>query len=97
MNIDRKFRILAVNPCKADSVYTENEGVFFCAHDAALIPAIKAYREECVKLRCNPEHIESINLLIERVSEYQDNIKSKTPDTDTDCEIDRCLGGIGVE
>lgn len=34
MNIDRKFRILAVNPCKKGVVYTEDDGVFFCAKDA---------------------------------------------------------------
>ena len=99
MNIDRKFRILAVNPCKADHVYTENEGIFFCAHDMAVPTMLRAYYDKCKELGCETEHLESILLLRERVIAYQaDNTdKTKIPDTDTECEIDRCIGGIGVE
>ena len=42
--IRRKFRILAVNPCKADVVYTENEGVFFIKTlDEFVLGAIREY------------------------------------------------------
>jgi hypothetical protein len=94
--IDRKFKILAVNPCKKGSNYTEREGMFFAAKDAALIPTLHAYYDECRKLGCNEEHLESILLLIDRVDEYQSTINKKTPDTETDCEIDRCIGGVDV-
>ena len=97
MNIDRKFKITAVNPCKPEKVYTENEGIFFTAKDAALIPALIAYANECCKLGANKEHIESIDLLIGRVSDYQKTINKKVPDTETDCEIARCIGAIGIE
>lgn len=93
--IDRKFKILAVNPCKAGKVYTEHDGMFFTAKDAALPAALKAYREQCVELGCGNEHIESIDLLINRVDAYQRK-ERKVPDTETDCELDRCIGGIGV-
>ncbi|MEW8048923.1 MAG: hypothetical protein AB2792_19910 [Candidatus Thiodiazotropha sp.] len=93
--IDRKFQILAVNPCKKGAVYTEKDGVFFCAKDAGLPSALRAYREYCQGAGCNPEHIESISLLIGRVDEYQKTLK-KLPDTETSCEIDRCIGGIGL-
>ena len=96
MVIDRKFRILAVNPCKAGKVYTEAEGLFLCAHDLAVVPALLAYADSCKELGCSDEHLESIELLIGRVREYQKEY-SKVPDTDETCEIDRCLGGIGVE
>ena len=96
MVIDRKFKITAKNPCSV-KVYTEKEGVFFCAHDKALIPALRAYVRSCVALGSNPEHIESIELMIERVKEYQETIKSKVPDTETNCEIDRCIGGLGID
>lgn len=92
MNIDRKFRILAVNPCKKGKVYTENEGLFFCAKDKALPYALNAYKEKCIELECGEEHIESIEMLTDRVNIYQET-NSKVPDTETDCEIDRCIGG----
>jgi len=91
--IDRKFRIMAVNPCKMHTLYTEENSILLCAHDAALIPTLKAYKSECEKLGCEPEHLESIDLLIDRVKVYQVNVGVKTADTDTDCEIDRCIGG----
>lgn len=93
--IDRKFQILAVNPCKKGAVYTEQDGVFFCAKDRAFPAALNAYRDECVKIGCGTEHIESIDMLISRVSIYQ-HTNSKTPDTETTCEIERCIGGIGL-
>lgn len=90
--IDRKFKILAVNPCKG-SVYTEKDGVFFCAKDIAFLTgALPGYRKACKALDCGAEHIESIDLMIERVAKFQ-KIESKVPDTETDCEIDRCIGG----
>jgi len=95
MVIDRKFRILAVNPCKANSVYTEDDGIFFCAHDTALPAALEAYKHECIRFKCGKEHIESIELLQKRVDDYQLH-NCKVPDTDTDCEIDRCIGGVGT-
>ncbi|MCP4493266.1 MAG: hypothetical protein GY820_39080 [Gammaproteobacteria bacterium] len=91
--IDRKFKILAVNPCKLGSVYTEEDGVFFCAKDRALVPALMAYKNSCEFLGCGKEHIESIELLTERVLAYQINVECRIPDTETDCEIDRCISG----
>ena len=96
MNIDRKFKILAVNPCKKGGVYTENEGIFFAAKDKALVTALLAYGDECQRIGCNQEHLESIDLLIDRVQQFQLENGSKVPDTDTDCEINRCIGGIGT-
>ncbi len=89
--IDRKFKILAVNPCKGKH-YTEENSMLFCAKDKALLPALYAYREACEKLGCGSEHLESILLLIGRVGEYQRE-ECRIPDTETDCEIDRCIGG----
>ena len=96
MEIDRKFKIMAVNPCKQNKIYTEKDGVFFCAKDAALPATLEAYRAICMDIGCNSEHIESIDLLIGRVKVYQLKTK-KIPDTETDCEIDRCIGGMGLD
>ena len=94
--IDRKFNILAVNPCKQNRVYTERDGIFFCAKDAALPAAIEAYVAKCDALGCEQEHIDSMVLALERVITYQRQ-ELKLPDTNTRCELDRCIGGIGVE
>ena len=93
MNIDRKFKILAVNPVSG-KFYTENEGVFFCAKDLAFLEILPAYLEKCRELGSNPEHLESIELLTERVKVFQET-ESKVPDT-VGNEIDRCVNGVGV-
>lgn len=93
--IDRKFRILAVNPCNG-KIYTEKDALLLCAKDKATIAALMAYRDECIKLKCNDEHIESIALLIHRVTRYQSQIESRIPDTVGACEIARCIDGEGV-
>ena len=91
--IDRKYKILAVNPCSGN-VHNEEDAILFLAKDLAVLPMLETYVEECNVLGCEDTHIESISLLIERVEEYQRNIKSEIPDTDTICEIERCIKGI---
>ena len=88
---DRKFKNLAINPCKG-TIYTEENSILFCAQDKALLPTLAAYKKECEKLGCGPEHIESITLLSERIAKFQESY-THIPDTETDCEIDRCIGG----
>ncbi len=96
-DIDRKYRIYAENPC-SKSIHTEKDSVLFLAKDKGLLEAaLPAYRDWCIKNNTNPAHIESIDLLIERVSEYQRTIAVKVPDTDLPCEIRRCVNGEGVE
>ena len=91
--IDRKYKILAVNPCSGN-VHTEDDSILFLAKDAGLLPMLETYVEECSLLGCDDTHIESINLLIERVEEYQKKVKSEIPDTDLPCEIARCIKGV---
>lgn len=91
--IDRKYKILAVNPCSGN-VHTEEDSVLFLAKDLALLPALEVYIEECEMLGCEDTHIDSLHLLRKRLEDYQRNIESKVPDTDTPCEIDRCIKGI---
>jgi len=87
-NIDRKFKILAVNPVNG-KIYTEENAILLCAKDAAVPSALAAYLEECVVLGANREHIESIELLISRVEDYQEKIEWRIPDTVGE-EIERC-------
>ena len=93
--IDRKFKILAVNPCKMSRVYDETNSILLCAHDVAVPAALRAYRDTCAAINCHPEHLESIDLLIERVTKFQET-NAKKPSTDTDCEIARCIDGVDV-
>lgn len=90
--IDRKFKILAVNPCNG-KVYTHENAMLFCAHDAALISTLNFYKKECVALSCDEHHIKSVELLIERIVYYQEKVNLKIPDTNTECEIKRCIEG----
>lgn len=89
--IDRKFRILAINPVKGH-VYTEKDSILLCAKDAAVPAALRAYRAQCIYLGANREHIESIELLIHRVMEFQLSVECRIPDTLGE-EIKRCVEG----
>ena len=93
MIIDRKFKFVATNPCKGN-VYTEENAIVFCAKDQAVPYMLNAYLERCRDLGCGSEHIESIELLLQRVIDYQNIVEVRLPDTDTKCEIDRCIKGI---
>ena len=90
--IDRKFKFVATNPCKG-SVYTEENAIIFLAKDKAVPGMLSFYQEICDGLGCGKEHLESIELLRGRVIDFQTMVECKVPDTDTPCEIDRCIGG----
>ncbi|MCX5828741.1 MAG: hypothetical protein NTV58_12200 [Deltaproteobacteria bacterium] len=90
--IDRKFEILAVNPVNGH-FYTEQNSLLLCAKDRAVPAALEAYKAECIKIGANQEHIQSIELLIGRVEQYQRKIACRIPDTVGD-EIQRCLHGV---
>lgn len=92
--IDRKFKILAVNPVNG-KVYDESNSLLLCAKDAAVPAALYAYLKECRRIGANPEHVESVQLLIDRVHRFQEAIECKTPDS-LRKEIPRQLHGEGV-
>lgn len=97
MNIDRKYKINAINPC-SNNTHNENDSVLFLAKDKAfLLGALPGYRQACIDLGSDSTHIESIDLLIERVTQYQKDIESKVPDTDLPCEVKRCIDGEGID
>ena len=92
--IDRKFKILAINPVSR-KIYDESNSLLLCAKDKAVPAALKAYQEECVRIGAAPEHIESVRLLLERVQLFQAENECRIPDT-VGAEIPRCLQGDGV-
>ena len=94
-NIDRKFKILAVNPVNG-KIYTDKNALLFCAKDKAVPAALRAYREECIRIGANGYHIQSVALLIRRVEAFQEEVESRVPDT-IEGEIPRCLFGVCVE
>lgn len=89
MNIDRKYTILAVNPSSGRE-HTEEDSVLFLAKDRAFLAILPKYLEECRRLGSNPDHLASVSLLIDRVTEYQKLHDSKVPDT-VGAEAVRCL------
>jgi len=90
--IDRKYRLLAVNPCNG-RIRTEYNAIVFSADDLGVPGMLERYYDECKGLGCSSSHLESIQLLTERVRKRQAESGGRTPDTDSPCEIDRCIGG----
>lgn len=96
MSIDRKFQIQAVNPVNGKR-YTEKNSLLLCAKDAAVPAALWAYKVECERIGANPEHIRSIELLYNRVKDFQAEAGGgRVPDT-IGAEISRCIDGVGIE
>lgn len=94
--VDRKFKILAVNPVNKH-FYTEADSLLLCAKDAAVPAALRAYREECVRLGAGKAHVTSVDLLIGRVLAFQEERGgARVPDTVGE-EIERCIDGKGIE
>ena len=91
--IDRKYKILAINPVSG-GIHTEDDAILFLAKDLAVAPMLDAYIEACALLGCEATHIHGIYRLLERVRAYQQNVMSKIPDTDRPGEVDRCIKGI---
>jgi hypothetical protein len=93
--IDRKFIIAAVNPVNGKE-YDETNSLLLCAKDAAVPVALRAYAAECERLGANPEHVQSIHLLLGRVEQFQANAGGgRVPDTIGE-ELPRCLRGKGL-
>ena len=83
---------MATNPCKGN-VYTEENAIVFLAKDRAVPKMLQAYKDECRAVGCAESHIESVDLLLDRVIEFQTDVESRVPDTEGECEIDRCIHG----
>ena len=84
MDIDRKFKIEAVCVAHGD-VFTEEDGVFFKAGDAAFNRSVMdAYKREALRFNAHPRQIAGIDLLTERIEQYKlaHPSKVKVPDVD---------------
>lgn len=91
-NIDRKFKILAFNPCHKGDGHTEADSFLFLCRDkyapAALEGYIKAMRESG---EVEDAQIASAELLLKRVKAWQVEHGIRIPDVDEGCEMDTCL------
>ena len=90
--IDRKYKILAVNPCTG-STHDECDSVLFNARDMFLPRTIAYYHKSCTEGGADKNHILSVEELCKRVEKFQRECGFKMPDTNTECEIDRCIRG----
>ncbi len=93
MIIDRKYQILAVNPCTG-SIHTEKDSILLSAKDPGILPALGKYLEYWQRKGCDPNHLKSVELLMERIVEFQKKNGKKIPDMDDPCEVDRCIHGF---
>lgn len=90
--IDRKFKIFARN-ATTGKTYTHHDALLLCAKDAAVPAALFAYKQECERLGASPEHIRSIELLYNRVKDFQAVAGGGRIPTTISAEVARCLHG----
>lgn len=81
MDIDRKFAINAMAH-GSKKVYTENNAVLFLAKDRAFLATLPEYRRQCELLGCDENQLRAVDLLIKRVTQYQEDNETKIPDVD---------------
>ena len=93
MIIDRKFKILAINPCSG-RLHTEKDSVLFTATDKFLPKILDYYYDECRMGGADENHLNSIQLLHDRVVDFQSKHEPRIPDTSGVCEINRCIHGL---
>ena len=68
--IDGKYTIHAKNVEKR-TLFTHENAMLFLARDAALIPTLKFYQNECAMLGSGQAHLDSIDKLLGRITEFQ--------------------------
>jgi len=68
--IDRKFTFNATC-CEHAHEHSHMDAMVFLAKDKALPATLHFYRDECFRLNAQPEQLQGIDLLIERVLRYQ--------------------------
>ncbi len=73
MPIDALFRIFAVNTT-IGNIHTQEDGFFMQAYSYGVLPMLHGYKIGCQNLGCGKEHIESIDLLIEKITLFQKGI-----------------------
>jgi hypothetical protein len=94
MSIDKKFRFLAVNPCKVNVIYTEEDGIILLAKDNACLPTLKFYLDECERLGADDMQLEGIRQLIGRVAAWRGKYPGRCKVADTnECEGKSTIGG----
>ena len=69
MDIDRKFKIEAVN--LKGELFTEKDGVYFKAADPAFLIILREYAAACQQIGCGAEQIIAVEHLLNRVVAYQ--------------------------
>ena len=80
-SIDRKYKVLAVNR-GTGKTHTDKDSLLLLATDNAVPATLQFYYEECQRLGADGGHLDSIELLLDRVKEFRYNNPSicKTPD-----------------
>lgn len=91
MDIDRKFDIFA-HSRKSSNHYDQENAVLFLAKDKAFLLTLPTYLEKCREVGAGPGQLKAVELLIERVAQYQkENAEQvKIPDVDPFAEP-QCL------
>jgi len=60
-----------VRKVKDDSIISEDEWVLFQVRDNAFAEILPLYRDVCVRLGCDSEHIAAVGRLIDRVNTWR--------------------------
>lgn len=68
--LERKYDIQAISR-ESGVRHDHNDSVLFLAQDKAFLAILPVYRAKCAELGSNDDHLKEIDLLIERIENFQ--------------------------
>jgi hypothetical protein len=79
--LDAKFSGV-IFKVKDGSIVPDDEYMVFLAKDNAFLPTLKFYREECIRLGADNDHIAAVDRTIHRAEHWRENNQHrlKVPD-----------------
>ena len=90
MKLDAKFEG-EIRKVKDGSIVPEDQYVVFLAKDNCFAAVLPIYLAECIKARCDDEHVDALLRMIRRVQQWRDRnpMLLKYPDAAGELLLDR--------
>ena len=81
VKLDAKF-YGTIRKVKNDEVVPDDEYMVFLAKDNAFPDTLRFYRDKCIELGCDAEHVQSVNRTLDRLEVWRKDNPSRLKDPD---------------